>query len=324
MILLPTRLDPEPGESLNSFVARLAQRNRVPISTITGAGQFVMRPNLATVNNISTASGLPATIVRSMAVDAIPGFSVCEPMELNTSRRQFCRQCSDVPELKEWYLPVTFACRRCRVLLTDGTSEQRELNANTMAIQYEIFDCAARAQSGDKFYRTIFRWFGRLYRDARGLAEPQWPQLSSDTTTLLPELSVSTAPTQLARCQQIPIHPPTFALAAVTLWRRATMEIIGRNSNGPIVNILDTPTARAQIAASHITRQVLGTTFQATGHTVADLALLNYLYAYSLPGDSLVPLPFPSRLPRSPIPLDDREIAVLARHCASTQPGNTP
>jgi len=247
---LPIRIDPLPGESLNGFVRRLATRNYTTERAITGSGKYVMKPPKRTLAHISALSGVPESDLITLCTNEIPGFIGTETMGLNTRRAQFCRRCQSDPEPFTWYWSTVFACTRCRLSLTDGTTPQISLAAETIDLQRDMIAASWASLQGDQHAWKQLHRFGSLYRHARDLRADAYPLLSADA----PELHAAARfpePSQYLPSGALPapIHPPTLALAATAFWRRAEIDTHPRHRGTVAPVIAANDTVREQIRA---------------------------------------------------------------------------
>lgn len=213
--LLPIRPNPAPAESLNSIVWRTADANCIPAAWITGArSKYVMKPTASIVNAIATRTGISSRVLWRHTAPTFVHRIGFRPMCLNTRRLQYCRQCSDEPELRDWYFPTTFACTRCHVLLTDGDSAQLSVSDRALGIQRHMAAFATRRTARtshvyghfDDMYRNMMRC--RMSR----LSDPESIALASQS-----ELNGRDRENH----GTIPVHPPSTAVAALELWKRS-------------------------------------------------------------------------------------------------------
>ena len=213
---LPIRVVPRPEESLNSIVWRAANANYVPTKAVTGSsGRYFMNPKPAVLETISLRLATePETLLQHTA----PAFAHCRTgflgMCLNTRRLQYCAKCSDLPESRFWYLPTSFACTRCRVLLTDGTSTQLPVPDRALNIQAQMTEFATTSTA-----RTahVMGHFDRMYRD---LMRRKMDRLRDPEAIALAE-AVELSGRDYENHGMIPIHPPTTAVAALELWQKS-------------------------------------------------------------------------------------------------------
>ncbi|GAC49616.1 hypothetical protein GOACH_15_01090 [Gordonia aichiensis NBRC 108223] len=213
---LPIRVVPQPEESLNSIVRRAANANYVPTKAITGSsGKYFMDPKPAVLKCISARLSIASEdLLRHTAPAFAHRRSGFLAMCLNTRRLQYCALCADQTESRYWYLPTSFACTRCRVLLTNGCNEQLPVSARALNIQNQMTEFATTSTA-----RTthVMGHFDRMYRD---LMRRKMHRLRDPEAIALAE-AVELSGRDYENHGMIPIHPPTTAVAALELWQKS-------------------------------------------------------------------------------------------------------
>lgn len=213
---LPVRIVPVRGESLNSLVLRLADANSVSPTWITGtSSRFVMKPTERTVDRIARLAGLSVSDVREMGAPEFGWWTYFSRMYLNARRVQYCGCCVGLPELRSWYLPLTFACTRCARLLTDGQSPQLPVSAFALEVQDRLIE---RSQRDTPQSRVEMLMFFSTYRAALRTGF----SIGGDTDNVALREAHALVPharTEVTTSGKsaIPVHPPTTAVAV--LWR---------------------------------------------------------------------------------------------------------